>query len=146
MLSKYGFHRYEISNYARDGYECRHNVGYWIRRDYLGFGIGAASLIDNVRFQNEKSLGAYLAHPLESREEEQTLTVQDRMEETMFLGLRLTRGVSCVDFAEQYGRSFDRYGEERESEKRPVPGTDKERSGSEQLRDGAVFILRNVGD
>ena len=85
VLSKYGFHRYEISNYARDGYECRHNVGYWIRRDYLGFGIGAASLIDNVRFQNEKSLGAYLAHPLESREEEQTLTVQDRMEETMFL-------------------------------------------------------------
>ena len=69
VLAKYGFHRYEISNYARDGYECRHNVGYWIRRDYLGFGIGAASLIDNVRFQNEKSLGAYLAHPLESREE-----------------------------------------------------------------------------
>ena len=77
VLAKYGFHRYEISNYARDGYECRHNVGYWIRRDYLGFGIGAASLIDNVRFQNEKSLGAYLAHPLESREEEQTLTVQE---------------------------------------------------------------------
>jgi putative oxygen-independent coproporphyrinogen III oxidase len=75
VLAKYGFHRYEISNYARDGYECRHNVGYWIRRDYLGFGIGAASLIDNVRFQNEKSLGAYLAHPLESREEEQTLFV-----------------------------------------------------------------------
>ena len=66
MLAKYGFHRYEISNYARDGYECRHNVGYWIRRDYLGFGIGAASLVDNVRFQNEKSLGAYLAHPLEN--------------------------------------------------------------------------------
>lgn len=112
MLAKYGFHRYEISNYARGGYECRHNVGYWIRRDYLGFGIGAASLIDNVRFQNEKSLGAYLAHPLESREEEQTLTVQDRMEETMFLGLRLTRGVSCVDFAEQYGRTVEEvYGE-----------------------------------
>ena len=112
VLAKYGFHRYEISNYARDGYECRHNVGYWIRRDYLGFGIGAASLIDNVRFQNEKSLGAYLAHPLESREEEQTLTVQDRMEETMFLGLRLTRGVSCVDFAEQYGRTVEEvYGE-----------------------------------
>ena len=112
VLAKYGFHRYEISNYARDGYECRHNVGYWIRRDYLGFGIGAASLIDNVRFQNEKSLGAYLAHPLESREEEQALTVQDRMEETMFLGLRLTRGVSCVDFAEQYGRTVEEvYGE-----------------------------------
>ena len=69
ILESNGYMQYEISNYARDGYECRHNVGYWIRRDYLGFGIGAASLIDNVRFQNEKSLGAYLAHPLESREE-----------------------------------------------------------------------------
>ena len=55
VLAGYGFHRYEISNYALDGYECRHNVGYWIRRDYLGFGIGAASLMGNVRFQN----GAY---------------------------------------------------------------------------------------
>ena len=148
VLAKYGFHRYEISNYARDGYECRHNVGYWIRRDYLGFGIGAASLIDNVRFQNEKSLGAYLAHPLESREEEQTLTVQERMEETMFLGLRQDCGGSLrrSDRPECGGWSFDRYGEEREPEKRPVPGTDKERAGSEQLRDGAVFILRNVGD
>lgn len=163
VLAKYGFHRYEISNYARDGYECRHNVGYWIRRDYLGFGIGAASLIDNVRFQNEKSLGAYLAHPLESREEEQTLTVQDRMEETMFLGSAADkRSILCgfcrtirqdcggslrrSDRPECGGWSFDRYGEERESEKRPAPGTDKERAGSEQLRDGAVFILRNVGD
>ena len=112
VLAKYGFHRYEISNYARDGYECRHNVGYWIRRDYLGFGIGAASLVDNVRFQNEKSLGAYLAHPLDCREEEQALTVQDRMEETMFLGLRLIRGVSCETFAKQYGRTVEEvYGE-----------------------------------
>ena len=112
VLAKYGFHRYEISNYARDGYECRHNVGYWIRRDYLGFGIGAASLVDNVRFQNEKSLGAYLVQPLDCREEEQALTVQDRMEETMFLGLRLIRGVSCEAFAKQYGRTVEEaYGE-----------------------------------
>lgn len=111
-LSKYGFHRYEISNYARDGYECRHNVGYWVRRNYLGFGIGAASLVDNVRFQNGRELKAYLIHPLDCREEEQVLTAQDRMEETMFLGLRLIRGVSCEDFAEQYGRTVEEvYGE-----------------------------------
>lgn len=112
VLEKYGFHRYEISNYARDGYECRHNVGYWIRKDYLGFGIGAASLVDNVRFQNGRDLGAYLARPLECREEEQVLTVQDRMEETMFLGLRLIRGVSCEAFEKQYGRTLEEvYGE-----------------------------------
>lgn len=112
VLEKYGFHRYEISNYARDGYECRHNVGYWIRRDYLGFGIGAASLIDNVRFQNGRDLTAYLAHPLDCREEEQILTTQEQMEETMFLGLRLTRGVSYDAFEKQYGKSPEEvYGE-----------------------------------
>ncbi len=112
VLEKYGFHRYEISNYARPGYECRHNVGYWVRRDYLGFGIGAASLIDNVRFQNGRDLTAYLAHPLDCREEEQSLTTQEQMEETLFLGLRLTKGVSYDAFARQYGSSLQEvYGE-----------------------------------
>lgn len=112
VLAGYGFHRYEISNYALDGYECRHNVGYWIRRDYLGFGIGAASLIDNVRFQNGRDLNAYLAHPLACREEQQSLTTQEQMEETMFLGLRLIRGVSYTEFARYYGQTLEEvYGE-----------------------------------
>mgnify|MGYP002677733735 FL=1 len=112
VLAGYGFHRYEISNYALDGYECRHNVGYWIRRDYLGFGIGAASLIGNVRFQNGRDLNAYLAHPFVCREEEQSLTTQEQMEETMFLGLRLIRGVSYPEFARCYGQTLEEvYGE-----------------------------------
>ena len=106
ILAKYGFHRYEISNYARDGYECLHNVGYWIRRDYLGFGIGAASLVDNVRFQNGRDLITYLENPQNCREEEQVLTEQEQMEETMFLGLRLIRGISYEQFEKQYGRSL----------------------------------------
>lgn len=112
VLEKYGFHRYEISNYATEGYECRHNLGYWIRRDYLGFGIGAASLMDNVRLRNGRDLAAYIAHPLECREEVQTLTAGEQMEETMFLGLRLTKGVSYDVFEKQYGRSLEEvYGE-----------------------------------
>lgn len=112
VLAGYGFHRYEISNYALDGYECRHNVGYWIRRDYLGFGIGAASLIGNVRFQNGRDLNAYLANPFACREEEQSLTTQEQMEETMFLGLRLIRGVSYPEFARCYGQTLEEvYGE-----------------------------------
>ena len=50
ILKKYGYHRYEISNYAKEGYECRHNIGYWSRTEYLGIGTGAASLIENCRF------------------------------------------------------------------------------------------------
>ena len=87
-------------------------MGYWIRRDYLGFGIGAASLIGNVRFQNGRDFNAYLAHPFACREEEQSLTTQEQMEETMFLGLRLIRGVSYTEFACCYGQTLEEvYGE-----------------------------------
>lgn len=108
ILREYGYGRYEISNYAKEGCECRHNVGYWIRENYLGLGIGAASLVENVRFQNGKVLEAYLEAPLEQREQEQRLTVAEQMEEYMFLGLRLTEGVSERKFYDTF-----RYGIEQ---------------------------------
>jgi hypothetical protein len=61
LLREAGYHRYEISNYAKAGYACRHNLGYWTRKNYVGFGIGAASLVENVRFKNgEDSLFMFL--------------------------------------------------------------------------------------
>ncbi len=100
ILTGAGYHHYEISNYALDGYECAHNIGYWKRRDYLGFGIGAASLVDNVRFHNSISLEDYLKAPLQVREQEQYLTKKEQMEEFLF---RITfvkrskqRGVLCL--------------------------------------------------
>ena len=54
--------RYEISNYAKSGFECRHNIGYWTREDYIGVGLGAASLIDGVRYSNEREMDPYLTH------------------------------------------------------------------------------------
>ena len=59
ILAHGGYHRYEISNYARPGYECRHNITYWKRGDYLGFGLGAASLMKNCRFANAGVLAEY---------------------------------------------------------------------------------------
>ena len=56
VLAKAGYDRYEISNYAKPGYECRHNIGYWTRENYLGLGLGAASLVDNVRYSNKREL------------------------------------------------------------------------------------------
>ena len=61
LLKKFGFERYEISNFAKPGYECRHNIGYWKRVDYLGVGLGASSLIDNVRYSNTRDLYTYLS-------------------------------------------------------------------------------------
>ena len=60
VLAENGYLRYEISNYAKKGYECRHNIGYWQRKEYLGVGLGAASLVDEVRYSNLTDLDAYI--------------------------------------------------------------------------------------
>lgn len=104
MLDEAGFSRYEISNYAKKGYECRHNVRYWRREDYLGLGLGASSCMENVRFKNTDWLDEYV---LESKYMDkcdvQELSSQECMEEFMFLGLRTTKGVSKTKFADTFG-------------------------------------------
>ena len=106
ILKEYGFEQYEISNYARKGRECRHNVGYWTRQDYLGFGLGASSLYGKERFANTADMKKYLENsknPEKIREKELSLTREDEMAEFMFLGLRMTKGISKADFK----RCFD---------------------------------------
>ena len=61
ILKEAGYHWYEVSNFAKPGYECRHNIGYWKRVDYLGVGLGASSLIDNMRYSNTRDLYTYLS-------------------------------------------------------------------------------------
>ena len=111
ILAEAGYSRYEISNYAKPGHACRHNCGYWRRDEYAGFGIGAASLVQESRFRNGDSLTAYLRDPVGCREELQVLSPQEQMEEFMFLGLRMTEGVSERDFEDRFGqRLADIYG------------------------------------
>lgn len=108
ILQKAGYERYEISNYAKPGFSCRHNIGYWERQDYLGFGLGAASLYRGQRFSNTRNREDYLTCDFakkENRLEVQRLSIQDQMEETMFLGLRMTRGVSLEEFEQQFQKS-----------------------------------------
>lgn len=125
ILKEYGFHRYEISNYARPGYECRHNLGYWERREYLGLGLGASSLIGNQRFHNTADMEKYLnvCKDMEKGKEQfgrrtflhedmEELSEKDCMEEFMFLGLRKTAGVSCSEFRKLFGKNVEEvYGE-----------------------------------
>ncbi len=106
ILAAAGYERYEISNYAKPGFACRHNCGYWIREEYAGFGIGAASLFQERRFCNTRHMDVYLRDPVGCREEVQTLTEEERMEETLFLGLRMTAGVSAREFERQFGTSL----------------------------------------
>lgn len=106
LLRENGYHRYEISNYAKDGYECRHNSGYWERHNYLGLGLGAASLIENHRWNNDSRLSCYIEGMFDKKNE-QVITTKEQMEEFMFLGLRLMKGVSGEVFSQYFGVSLE---------------------------------------
>ncbi len=112
FLQAKGYERYEISNYAKKGYECRHNIGYWQRKNYVGFGIGAASLVENVRFRNGDCLNRYIQSPCEYMTDVEELSVGEQMAEMMFLGLRMREGVSLKCFQDTFGISLKKvYGE-----------------------------------
>ncbi len=109
-LEKAGYLRYEISNYAKEGYECKHNLGYWDRVNYLGIGLGAATLIRNVRCTNEVELNDYIVKCHMNQKvyvEEDVLTVEEQMEEFMFLGLRKVKGVKKKDFEEAFHANIE---------------------------------------
>ena len=117
ILAEYGYHRYEISNYAKTGYECRHNLGYWERKEYLGLGLGASSLISECRFHNTADMERYLRFYENAGtgicEDIEHLSVEDQMEEFMFLGLRKTVGISVDDFRKAFGKEIrEVYGEQ----------------------------------
>ena len=102
LLSDYGYERYEISNYAKKGHECRHNIGYWTGEEYLGVGLGASSYIEETRFCNTSDLREYLAADFSPREV-QRLSKNDRMAEFFYLGLRMTAGVAKAEFVRRFG-------------------------------------------
>lgn len=112
ILQAHGYERYEISNYARPGFECRHNIIYWTCGDYLGLGLGASSLIGQKRFTNTRDLQAYNTLPLNALAEDIIpLDLKAQMEEFMFLGLRLTKGVSLSEFFKRFHKHMtDVYG------------------------------------
>lgn len=99
-----GYEHYEISNYARPGYACRHNLGYWERTEYKGFGIGAASLLKDVRYTNQTELAEYLKENFSGTEE--ILTEQAVREEYFFLGLRKTEGIDPKGYRVHYGEQI----------------------------------------
>ncbi len=102
-----GLLRYEISNFARAGYECRHNLRYWSRRDYLGLGPSAHSLVGVRRFYNASDVGAYLAAPLSCEREEALLTPYEAECEALMLGLRLTAGVDTAALSREFSFDFE---------------------------------------
>ena len=133
VLKEYGYGRYEISNYARPGFACRHNRGYWDGTQYLGFGVGASSYcirkfsghakknesdedrsaledVSYIRYRNISDPSEYIRCVENGQspvEEQIVLSMENRMEEFMFLGLRLEKGISFQDFRRRFDCSFD---------------------------------------
>lgn len=131
ILRSNGYRKYEISNYSKPGKECKHNIGYWQRKEYLGFGIGAASLYKENRYNNISDINKYIEVLTNNIKENsinnvgnssevenqvnilnsivknlQQLTERDRMEEFMFLGLQMMEGVSMEKFEQYFGKTY----------------------------------------
>ncbi len=105
-LARAGYGRYEISNYAKPGRECRHNMVYWHRGDYLGLGCAAHSLVNGERFSNPATLEGYFSGA--RRLDAQRLTPADAMEETLMLATRTTRGLDLEAWEAAFGAPFER--------------------------------------
>ncbi len=109
FLNKNGFARYEISNFARDGFECRHNIKYWTFEEYVGLGAAAHSYMDGKRFYNTSILEEYI---MGAEKTVTLLTRDDEISEYIITGLRMDRGIDAARFAARFNeRIEDIYGD-----------------------------------
>jgi len=99
-LEKQGYKHYEISNFAKEGYESKHNLTYWNNNEYYGFGVGASGYINNIRYDNTRSINKYLLgnYVLESHK----LDIKETIENEFILGLRKIDGINKLNFYNKY--------------------------------------------
>ena len=132
VLAASGYERYEFSNYSKPKHQCRHNITYWTGGEYVGFGIGAASYFKGQRFSNIRDIERYIGIFQENqsdiaagadrlatfdritgelRENTETIYIDSRMEEFMFLGLRMIKGISRAEFKARFSKDvYEVYG------------------------------------
>ncbi|MCQ2910630.1 MAG: radical SAM family heme chaperone HemW [Clostridia bacterium] len=117
-LKKNGYHQYEISNFAKPGYESEHNMIYWKAEEYLGLGLAAHSYFNNYRFSNVIDLNRYISKLRDENKityvngKKELESESDQISEFMFLGLRMLDGISINKFKEKFGKDiFDIYGD-----------------------------------
>ena len=112
-LAEFGYEQYEISNFAKNGARCVHNLKYWLSKEYVGFGPSAHSFFDGVRYFYDSDLSAYVKAikdgnlPKKQVEDLPALTDEERMDEYVMLALRLSDGIDTADFASRFGVEFE---------------------------------------
>ena len=138
LLASRGYDQYEISNFAREGYACRHNIRYWQPGEYLGLGPGAHSYLGSCRFSFRRDTELYISameHPERSYniiDERYTIGQNDRIGEYVMLRLRTSYGIDLGEFRDLFGRDFDAlYGSR-------LPQYEK--GGYMKREDGRVFL------
>ncbi|MBQ6678025.1 MAG: radical SAM family heme chaperone HemW [Clostridia bacterium] len=148
-MEKRGYMQYEISNFARFGYRCLHNLKYWNCEEYLGFGVSAHSYFNSNRFAFIDSVDRYIAavkdknSPVRITKESETVEARERMGEYIMLRFRLTDGIGSVDFARRFGVSFESlYG--RRIEKYVRDGFIEKREGSYALTPAGMFVSNYI--
>lgn len=104
---RFGLDMYEVSNFAKPGLECRHNMRYWQREDYLGFGVSAHSFIDKTRFYNPSDISGYVENDFVSfRKTEEVVNDVSAIDETIMLALRTKKGIDTNKFLGEFGINF----------------------------------------
>lgn len=108
-LKSHGYNQYEISNYAKDGFECKHNILYWKCENYVGLGASASGFLNGIRYNNICGLDEYeeiICSGKKPIDWEEKLSIKDKIEESIFLGLRMNEGIKLKDFQEKYNFNF----------------------------------------
>lgn len=110
-LLQNGYAKYEISNFAKVGFESRHNIKYWKGDDYIGFGVSAHSYFDGVRYSNSRDIKGYISGA-DITDEKRKIPPSEQMTEYTMLGMRMSEGIDVVEFRKRFGVEFDSiYGE-----------------------------------
>lgn len=146
QLQKYGFNRYEVSNFAKNGYECRHNVNCWLRHEYYGFGAGANGFINGCRYGNVCDITKYIKSIKNNatlEEFKEKIDKNDALEETLMLGLRMERGVEIKVLNEILGKDFISY---RESQLKNLYNLGLISYNNEELKatDKGFYVLNKI--
>ena len=132
ILSQHNFARYEISNFAKLGRECKHNLNYWKEGRYFAFGASACGFVADERYANPYDIVDYLSTPTEQlHDESENLTLTEQANEFVMLGLRLSSGVDLNEFSHRYGKPFYQF----------FPNADKlQEQGLLRIADGKVTV------
>lgn len=106
LLKKHGYNHYEIANYAKDGYQCKHNLKYWMDKEYIGVGVSAYSYFDGGRYGNSRNFAQYLSDYSKCRTDTESIDDESEKFEYAMLRLRLSEGFSLDDYTARFSESF----------------------------------------